>query len=78
MVDVHLWMTTHLGKHCDSCYWNIIATGTLAIHSHDMAVDALNVLLRLETEDTQVILHEVNNIVKKLLKFCKHLFHLKE
>ena len=66
-------MTTHLGKHCDS----IIPTGTNAIPSHDMAVDALNVFLRLETEEAQVILHEVYSIVKKLLEFCKHLFHLR-
>ena len=66
-------MTTHLGKHCDS----IILTGTNAIPSHDMAVDALNVFLRLETEEAQVILHEVYSIVKKLLEFCKHLFHLR-
>lgn len=62
-------MTTHLGKHCDSYHWKIIATGTLAIDSHDMAVDALNVFLGLETEDTQMIFHEVNSIVKKLLEF---------
>ena len=67
-------MTTYLGKHCDSCYWT---TGTDAIPSHDMAVDALNVFLGLETEEAQVILHEVYSIVKKLLEFCKHLFHLR-
>lgn len=71
-VRLKWWMyncATHLGKHCDSYHWKIIATGTLAIHSHDMAVDALNVFLGLETEDTQVIFHEVNSIVKKLLEF---------
>lgn len=42
-----------------------------------MAVDALNVFLRLETEEAQMILHEIYSIVKKLLEFCKHLFHLR-
>ena len=67
-------MTTNLGKYG---YWNIISTGIDAIPSHDMAVDALNVFLRLETEEAQMILHEIYSIVKKLLEFCKHLFHLR-
>lgn len=67
-------MTTNLGKYG---YWNIIPTGIDAIPSHDMAVDALNVFLGLETEEAQMILHEIYSIVKKLLEFCKHLFHLR-
>ena len=67
-------MTTNLDKYG---YWNIIPTGIDAIPSHDMAADALNVSLGLETEEAQVILHEIYSIVKKLLEFCKHLFHLR-